>query len=148
MTQSLTVTILIDNDTLIDRYYVAEPALSILLEEGSKKILFDTGYSDVFLRNADRMDISLLNLDYVVLSHGHIDHTGGLGYLIQRYTEAMIEVRSFQTPDLIAHPFCFYPRPLSRLPDIGSQISEDRAGLHFHLRFSESRSGLPMIWSS
>lgn len=136
MTTGLTATILVDNDTLIDRYYTAEPALSILLETDGAKILFDTGYSDVFLRNADRMGISLLDLDCVVLSHGHIDHTGGLVYLVQRLTEAIFEGRPFRTPDLIAHPFCLYPRPTPTFPDVGSQISEDRARLHFHVRTS------------
>ena len=136
MTPGLTVTVLVDNDTLIDRYYTAEPALSILLEGGGTKVLFDTGYSDVFLRNADKMGITLLDLDCVVLSHGHIDHTGGLGYLIQRLTEAIFEGRPFRTPDLIAHPFCLCPRPTPKFPDIGSQISEDRARLHFRVRTS------------
>jgi len=136
MNQGLTATILVDNDTLIDRYYTAEPALSILLETSGTKILFDTGYSEVFLRNADRMAISLLDLDCVVLSHGHIDHTGGLVHLGQRLMEAVIEGRPFRTPDLIAHPFCFYPRPKLTLPDIGSLISEDRARLHFRVRTS------------
>jgi 7,8-dihydropterin-6-yl-methyl-4-(beta-D-ribofuranosyl)aminobenzene 5'-phosphate synthase len=132
----LTVTVLVDNHTLIDRYYLAEPALSFLLESDSTKILFDTGYSDAFLCNADRMGITLLDLDCVVLSHGHLDHTGGLVPLVRRLSEAVIEGRPFRTPDLVSHPFCFYPRPTNRLPNIGSPLSLDRAQLHFHVRTS------------
>lgn len=75
------LTVLCDNNTLIDRYYLGEPALSFLVEDEGKKILFDTGYSDVFMINAEAMDIDLNEVDAVVLSHGHNDHTGGLQFL-------------------------------------------------------------------
>jgi 7,8-dihydropterin-6-yl-methyl-4-(beta-D-ribofuranosyl)aminobenzene 5'-phosphate synthase len=136
MTPGLTATVLVDNHTLNDRYFTAEPALSILLEEQGKKVLFDTGYSDVCIRNADRMGISLLDLDCIVLSHGHNDHTGGLVYLVQRLIEAMIESRPFRIPALIAHPFCLYPRPKPPLRDVGSPLSEDRVRLHFPVQTS------------
>ncbi len=76
--------VLVDNNTYIDNYYLAEPALCFYIEDAGKKILFDTGYSDVFLRNADAMGIKLEELDMVVLSHGHNDHTGGLSLLANR----------------------------------------------------------------
>ena len=136
MTHGLRATILVDNHSLIDRYYTAEPGLSILIESDSRKILFDTGYSGIFLRNADEMGIGLLDLDCVVLSHGHLDHTWGLVHLVRRLTEAAIEGRAYRTPDLVAHPYCLYPRPKPPLPTIGSLLSEDQARLHFNARFS------------
>lgn len=75
------LTVLCDNNTLIDRYYLAEPALSFYIEDAGKRILFDTGYSDVFKLNAEKMGIDLTRLDAVVLSHKHNDHTGGLRYI-------------------------------------------------------------------
>jgi 7,8-dihydropterin-6-yl-methyl-4-(beta-D-ribofuranosyl)aminobenzene 5'-phosphate synthase len=41
------LTVLVDNNTYIDEYYLAEPALSFYIEDDNTKILFDTGYSDV-----------------------------------------------------------------------------------------------------
>ena len=73
--------VLCDNNSLIDRYYLAEPALSFYIEDGESRILFDTGYSDVFIKNASKMNIDLNKIDTIVLSHGHNDHTGGLRYL-------------------------------------------------------------------
>ncbi|MDZ7793705.1 MAG: MBL fold metallo-hydrolase [Spirochaetia bacterium] len=55
-----------------------EHGLSFYIEAGSHKILFDTGQSDSFMYNAEQLKIDLSNLDYVVLSHGHYDHSGGL----------------------------------------------------------------------
>lgn len=43
-----------------------------------KKILFDTGKTNSFLNNAKKLSIDLSNIDYLVLSHAHYDHTGGV----------------------------------------------------------------------
>ena len=75
------LTVLVDNHSLIDKYYLAEPALSFYIEDEDKKILFDTGYSDVIIKNAEAMNINLQEINTIVLSHGHNDHTGGLVYL-------------------------------------------------------------------
>ncbi|MCK9581644.1 MAG: MBL fold metallo-hydrolase [Methanoregula sp.] len=137
MTPRLSLTVLVDNSTLTDRYFTAEPALSFLLETDGKKILFDTGYSDVFLRNAEKMQISLLDLDYVVLSHGHLDHTGGLVSLIRLLNEAKIEDQPHNIPELVAHPRCFYPKEKQPLENIGSILSEEEVRRQFVVNLSD-----------
>ncbi|MDX9930818.1 MAG: MBL fold metallo-hydrolase [Bacteroidales bacterium] len=59
----------------------AEHGLSYLIETDGKRILFDTGQSDLFLKNAAIMGVSLEGIDMIVLSHGHYDHGNGLEYL-------------------------------------------------------------------
>jgi 7,8-dihydropterin-6-yl-methyl-4-(beta-D-ribofuranosyl)aminobenzene 5'-phosphate synthase len=71
---------LCDNKSLSPDF-AAEHGLSYYIEAYGKKILFDTGQSDVFLRNAKKLNIDLSALDLVVLSHGHYDHVGGLARL-------------------------------------------------------------------
>ena len=78
----LKIKVLVDNNTFIDRYFTGEPGFCLWLEEGGKKILFDTGYSGAFIQNANLMGIDLLKVDDVVLSHGHYDHTWGMTHLI------------------------------------------------------------------
>ena len=75
------LTILVDNNTFIDQYYYGEPAVSYYIETEGKKILFDTGYSDVLIRNAELMGIDLKAVDDIVISHSHNDHTRGLQFL-------------------------------------------------------------------
>ena len=75
------ITVLTDNNSLIDRYYLAEPAFCLFIEEAGKRILFDTGYSDVFRKNGEKMGVDFNLIDTIVISHGHNDHTGGLQYL-------------------------------------------------------------------
>jgi 7,8-dihydropterin-6-yl-methyl-4-(beta-D-ribofuranosyl)aminobenzene 5'-phosphate synthase len=51
---------------------------------GGKRILFDTGNNpDILAQNAKAKDINLSKLDFVVMSHRHGDHMGGLAYLLR-----------------------------------------------------------------
>jgi 7,8-dihydropterin-6-yl-methyl-4-(beta-D-ribofuranosyl)aminobenzene 5'-phosphate synthase len=55
-----------------------------LIEYGGKRILFDTGNNpDVLARNAQARGIDLSKLDFVVMSHRHGDHMGGLSYVLK-----------------------------------------------------------------
>lgn len=106
------LTVLVDNNTYIDNYYYGEPGLSFYIEDENKKILFDTGYSNIYIKNANKLDINLNDLDYIVISHGHNDHTGGLQYLNELNTK---------NTKLLAHPGIFNARNHKGL-DIGSPV--------------------------
>lgn len=56
----------------------AEWGFSALIEYNNQNILFDTGYSDVWQRNAEIAGIDLNGVDVIALSHFHDDHTRGL----------------------------------------------------------------------
>src|SRR5512136_606043 len=54
-----------------------------LIEYGGKRILFDTGNnSDILAQNAKAKGIDLSKLDFVVMSHRHGDHIGGMAYVL------------------------------------------------------------------
>ena len=110
------ITVLVDNHTYIDAYYLGEPSFSCFVEADGKTLLFDTGYSDVFARNAEKMGLNWRDVDAVVLSHGHNDHTGGL--------EAFLRTPSNKRPALIAHPDAFIRRLDGGL-DVGSPVSAE-----------------------
>lgn len=55
----------------------AEHGLSLLIETQGLTILFDMGQTDLFVRNAERLNIELSKVDFAVVSHGHYDHGGG-----------------------------------------------------------------------
>lgn len=71
------VTILDDN-TAGPGAFLAEHGLSVLLELDGRKFLWDCGQSDVAVRNARLLGIDLREIEGIGLSHGHIDHGGGL----------------------------------------------------------------------
>lgn len=69
--------ILVENKTYKTQY-IGEHGLSVYIETKNKKILYDTGMSDAFVKNAQQMDIDLAKTDFAVISHGHHDHAGGV----------------------------------------------------------------------
>lgn len=80
---SLQVTTLVENTQGEHLALLNEHGISFCIEKDGHKLLFDTGQSDAFLYNADQMKIDLTDLEYVVLSHGHYDHSGGLIHLME-----------------------------------------------------------------
>jgi 7,8-dihydropterin-6-yl-methyl-4-(beta-D-ribofuranosyl)aminobenzene 5'-phosphate synthase len=74
---------------------LAEWGISVLVETGDLKILFDTGASISVPHNAPIFGLDLSTIDRIVLSHGHYDHTGGLNEVLKQIGK--------QT-DVIAHP--------------------------------------------
>lgn len=77
------ITTLIENKPGENEELATEHGLSVYIEIDGKNILFDTGQSGDFIDNAKKLDIDLKNLDYVIISHGHYDHSGGLERLIK-----------------------------------------------------------------
>jgi 7,8-dihydropterin-6-yl-methyl-4-(beta-D-ribofuranosyl)aminobenzene 5'-phosphate synthase len=108
---------------------LAEHGLSMMvtvhLGERRHTILFDTGYSPVgVLHNMALLDIPVENMEAIVISHGHMDHTGSLYPIIEK----------IPNPVLVAvHPDAFlHPRYLA-LPG-GDKLlfpkTLDRSGIH------------------
>lgn len=98
---SLKITTLIENMPDESGKLEFEHGFSVFVEFSGKKILFDTGQSGAFVKNAERLNIDLSGADYVVLSHGHYDHTGGVS--------ALLEVLERQTSFYIGNEF-FEPK--------------------------------------
>jgi len=122
--------VLVDNATLTDRYFLAEPGLSIHIEDGGTRVLFDAGYSGILVANAQKMGIDLLRVDDVVISHGHLDHTWGLDALIRLHTEAILEGRERIEPAFIAHPDAFLTRSCNGVGEIGCHLSVEELFRH------------------
>ena len=93
-------TVLSDNRTS-DPAFETEHGLSILLETEKHNILLDTGASDMFIRNAERLEKDLSRVDYVFVSHGHNDHAGGLKHFMEINKQAKVIV----SPDAISGTF-------------------------------------------
>lgn len=64
--------------------YLAEHGFSALLELEGKKILLDAGQSGIVVHNLAVLGLHCNDLDAIVLSHGHYDHTGGLAQVLKQ----------------------------------------------------------------
>lgn len=118
------LTVLVDNNTEINKYLSAEPALSFFIEHNNKEILFDCGYSDIFIQNAFKLKIDLRKITDIVFSHGHNDHTGGLFYLKKLYQDSKELGINVNFPKITAHPEIFNPKIEEKIGNVGCPISE------------------------
>ncbi|MEG0136336.1 MBL fold metallo-hydrolase [Cetobacterium sp.] len=86
---TIEIQVLVENKTL-NKELAKEHGLSLYIETNGKKILFDVGESDKFLKNAKKLGVNLEEIDYLILSHGHKDHGGGLPYFLNKNNRARI----------------------------------------------------------
>jgi len=102
---------LVEN-TSISKDFGNEHGLSLYIKTKKFKILFDVGASGLFLQNAKKLDVNIADVDFLVISHGHYDHGGGLKtffqenstatvYLHQQAFEKHYALRSTGKPELI-----------------------------------------------
>lgn len=124
MVTELKISVLSDKEALCG--YGAEHGLSFLVEADSR-VLFDTGASDWFMRNAAAMGIDLDSVDTVVLSHGHYDHGNGLQYI--------------EGKTIIMHPGAF-ARRISGRSGCDISIAIDRQQVEIRNKIIETKEPL------
>jgi len=96
------LTLLMENTSFGRPHLLAEPGLSIYIEDESTNILFDTGRTDALLYNAKTLEIDLSQLHNIVFSHGDDDHTGGFPHIAKSFDLSKTRI--------YAHPDCFHPK--------------------------------------
>lgn len=85
------IKVLVENTAVSDDFKT-EHGLSLYIETGDHRILFDLGKSRLFLENAEKMGVDIQSVDTVVISHGHYDHGGGLKHFLSHNSKAMVYV--------------------------------------------------------
>ena len=122
-------------DNVAGEGFDAEHGLSYLIEIDGENILFDTGHSDIFLKNATKLGKDIQHdVKKVVLSHGHWDHGGGLVHL--------------QHKTLLTHPGSFVKRYRKRDHSyIGLRFTKEETAQRFQLTTSTTSVQLtPNLW--
>ena len=129
MIQNIRITTLVEN-TASGADLLAEHGLSFWIEYGDKRILFDTGQSNILIKNAKVLGIDLAKIDAIVISHGHYDHTGGLSDVLEIAAKAKIYL----------HPGATEPKFSKNISGVKSIGMPDSA--------KEAIQGQHMIWTA
>ena len=90
-------TVVVDNIKSAD--IPGEWGLCIYIEYAGRKILLDTGASDLFVSNAAKLGLPLEDVDMAVLSHAHYDHANGMKAFFEKNSEAPFYLRESAAPD-------------------------------------------------
>lgn len=85
---------LLENTQVPGTSLIAKHGLSLYIETGDMKILFDVGPDDSFIHNAEELKINLSEVNILVLSHAHSDHGGGLREFCKINSKAKIFLRT------------------------------------------------------
>lgn len=128
------VTLLLENNSLFCKYLNAEHGFSAWIEDEDIKVLYDFGHTDKFIKNAEALGIDLRLADYVVLSHGHKDHFGGLKYLMKYYDDMAIArkpIMLFTDEDIFMKRYNFIKNGPS-----GLDVSREKMEQYFDVRIS------------
>lgn len=85
------ITTLLENRA-VSKEYKYKHGLSLYIETSNHKILFDSGTDGSFAYNAEKLGVSLKDVDTAVISHGHYDHGGGLETFLKLNNKAKIYI--------------------------------------------------------
>lgn len=99
---------MISRDTLVGEHGLS---LLITVHEGKRKhtVLFDTGHTGIgVLHNAAHLEVDLGQIETIVVSHRHMDHTGSLSPILERLGRPI---------PLVIHPDAFLSCRYLLLPD-------------------------------
>lgn len=78
---------------------IGEHGLSIHVNRNNQKILFDTGTTNNFLHNAKLLGVDIKDVDIAILSHGHLDHGGGLLKFLEENDKAKVYMKKTADKD-------------------------------------------------
>jgi 7,8-dihydropterin-6-yl-methyl-4-(beta-D-ribofuranosyl)aminobenzene 5'-phosphate synthase len=115
--------------------------ITITKNDVSRNMLFDFGFSeDGAAFNAKALNVDLSSVEVLALSHGHIDHLGGL--------EKMVKAGQLQQLNLVLHPGAFIKPRYHKIdetkkvtvPSFSQEIA-DRAGINLIL----SKTPYPLL---
>ncbi|MEN6412345.1 MAG: MBL fold metallo-hydrolase [Veillonellales bacterium] len=131
------LTVVVDNSVPIStpHPFLGEHGFSLLMETDSAKFLLDTGQSGAVVHNLSLLGIHPDQLDGIIVSHGHYDHTGGLAFLLKHRSKP---VRVYGHPDIFQSRYSLaggsrryigMPNTREELTALGAQWHLSRAPL-------------------
>jgi 7,8-dihydropterin-6-yl-methyl-4-(beta-D-ribofuranosyl)aminobenzene 5'-phosphate synthase len=132
------ITILSENTSCGFPGIKIEKGFSVLIEMGEKQYLYDAGRTGTAVQNAKVLGKDITKIEKIFLSHGHLDHTGGLEAVLKAIGHP---VEIYAHPDIFENKVAFDSN--NRLRSIGIPFTkkylEEKYGavFHFHKNFQK-----------
>lgn len=98
--------VLVDN--IAQENMNGEWGLCIYIEQGDRKILLDTGASNLFLTNAEKLGVQIADVDHAVLSHAHYDHADGMRAFFAQNKKASFTLQKGSGENCYAKKWIFH----------------------------------------
>lgn len=92
---------LVEN-TCVSEDFRGEHGLSLYIESGNHRLLFDLGDSELYAENAKKMGVEIREVDTVIISHAHYDHGGGLKHFLGQNQQAKVYISAYGFDDYYA----------------------------------------------
>ena len=137
------ITCVVDDEAMPGSGLLAEHGISFFIASGGQGVLFDTGStSRVLLANLARLEIGVEQIDALVISHAHYDHTGGLAGLLELRSGIPLDAH----PDLVRERYARTSSGVEKIgPVVGRAVLEKRVSLHLT---TEPVEVAPGVWTS
>ena len=135
-------------NTAAESGMLGEHGLCILVEAHGRRVLLDSGQTHTAVHNARALGVDLTRVDAIVLSHGHVDHTGGLKEVLREVCGRGREIPVYAHPDIWASRYALREGRRPRFTGIPHRQEElETLGARFHLA-AEPRQFLPGMWTT
>lgn len=123
---------------------IGEHGFAAFLETGEGNFLFDTGRGMTILHNAGLLHKDLTSINKIVLSHSHLDHTGGLPEVLRILPHDSIDV--YAHPDIFAYRYRNRDgkRQYGGIPFIQGHLEMRGANFVFSKDYREIEDGISM----
>ncbi len=129
---------LVDNRTQSKRLET-EHGLSLYIEtDDNQKILLDTGQSDLFMHNTQKLGVDLSKVDIVVISHGHYDHIGGLLHFIKINKTAKV----YMNASIFDYEYFSKKKGVKRMNGFSPELME----YHERFVFLDKNTNINHLW--
>jgi len=138
------VTCVVDDASYPGAEFGHEHGVAFLIETETKRVLFDTGQSgSVLLHNLALLNVETGSIKAVAISHGHYDHTGGLGKLVEHLHAG---TPLYANPDLFRERF---KETDGKLKGVGIALSRQALTKSVSLRLrAEPQEIVPGVWTT
>jgi 7,8-dihydropterin-6-yl-methyl-4-(beta-D-ribofuranosyl)aminobenzene 5'-phosphate synthase len=136
---NIKIVALVDNVVYSDYPILSESAISLFIEveceDKFTRILFDAGFTgEPLIRNANLLGVNLHQVDFVIISHNHYDHIGGLLEVLKKIGRKI---------SVVMHPEVFEPKYMI-IPNSGIH-NLTYTGPSFTIKDIVDAGGIPIL---